>query len=150
MNILIVDDEESYRILLGSFLREHGWKVFSAANGEEAMKVLRAEIIDFIISDVYMPVMDGLKFHRQVMAMPEYAHIPFLFVSGFDDEATMQAVRLSKNTGFMRKTSSPNELKAWIQYLQMPPDTRPRTRPDAGAKAETVDRSRGRMRDVRR
>jgi DNA-binding response OmpR family regulator len=150
MNILIVDDEETYRMLLGSFLKDHGWKVRSAANGEEGLKVLQEEVIDFIISDVYMPVMDGLKFHRQVMSIRDYANVPFLFVSGFDDDATMQAVRVSKNTGFMRKTSSPNELKAWIQYLQMPAETRPKTRPDAGQRPEIVDRSRGRMRDTRR
>jgi CheY-like chemotaxis protein len=124
MNILVVDDEPSYRMLLEHFLREEGWSVFTAPNGEEGMNELRKTKMDFIISDVYMPVMDGLRFHKSVLAVPELAQIPFLFVSGYDDDQTLEAVRASKSTGFMKKSKPVEELKAWITYLTTPTEHR--------------------------
>jgi CheY-like chemotaxis protein len=124
MDILIVDDEPAYRMLVTHYLEEQGWKVHAASEGEEGLNVLRETKIDFIISDVYMPVMDGIRFHKAVRTTPEYAQIPFLFVSGFDDEHTMAAARALKDTGFMRKARPMSELKEWIQYLATPADRR--------------------------
>src|SRR5689334_9883592 len=113
MNILIVDDERLMRSLLRDYLKGLKWTVFEAENGEDALKVLRANPIDFIISDVYMPVMNGLHFHKEVMAAPESSNIPFLFISGYDDDLTRQAVQQSANAGFMKKGRPMSELKTW-------------------------------------
>ena len=124
MNILVVDDEPSYRMLLEHFLKDQGWTVCTASNGEEGLKKLRETKIDFIISDVYMPIMDGIKFQKAIHAIPEFAQIPFLFVSAFDDDYTMEAVRSSKYIGFMKKAKPVEELKEWIDYLTSPIDKR--------------------------
>jgi two-component system chemotaxis response regulator CheY len=129
MNILVVDDEPTYRMLLEQYLRKEGWSVHTAADGEEGMKKLTEVKIDFIISDVYMPRMDGVKFQTARREIPGYEEVPFLFVSGNDDEYTLQAARSSKNVGFIRKTKPLNELKTWIDYLMTPAEKRPATRP---------------------
>ncbi|MBI1806373.1 MAG: response regulator [Ignavibacteria bacterium] len=59
MNILVVDDESQYRMLVGGFLQDKGNTVFLAEHGVAAMKIMEDTKMDFIISDVYMPVMDG-------------------------------------------------------------------------------------------
>lgn len=129
MNILIVDDEPEYRFLLSHYLEDCGYKVFTAEHGEAGLKRLDYETIDLIISDVYMPIMDGLKFHRIVRSIPRFEKIPFLFVSGYDDEYTLSAVKSSRVDGFVRKARPMSELDAWIKYLLTPMNKRPDTPP---------------------
>jgi DNA-binding NtrC family response regulator len=60
--ILVVDDDESTRELLAVLLRRKGYGVHSAADGEEAWTLLNAELhYDLVITDLNMPVMDGLQ-----------------------------------------------------------------------------------------
>ena len=142
MKILLVDDDPSYRQAMELYLRTEGRSVVSAGDGAEALDKLKDSQIDFIISDVYMPVMDGIKFHKAVQEVPDFAKIPFLFVSGFDDDHTMEAVRASSgSTGFMKKARPVEELEEWIVYLSSPPDKRPSFRPGMGMKPHLPDRS---------
>jgi sigma-B regulation protein RsbU (phosphoserine phosphatase) len=129
MNLLVVDDEPSYRMLISDYFRQQGWTVFEAGEGDEALKQLAIEKIDFIISDIYMPVMDGLKFHKAVREHPIYGQLPFLFVSAYDDQYTIGAVKDTKLDGFIRKGRSLPELKAWVAYLMTPLAERPKLPP---------------------
>jgi CheY-like chemotaxis protein len=138
MNVLVVDDEREYRTLVGNYLEDQGWTVFLAADGQEGMDNLYREKIDIIVSDIYMPVMDGLKFYRNVRTNPKFAEIPFLFVSAYDDPSTIQAVKNPKLDGFSRKGRPVNDLKAWIQYLMTPPEKRPPTPPGDSATRSTA------------
>jgi len=146
MNILLVDDEPEYLFLLSHYLADHGNKVFTAEHGEAGLKILDQASVDIIISDVYMPVMDGFKFHKTVRATPKFAKIPFLFVSGFDDEYTVSAVKSSKLDGFCRKARPMNELNEWIVYLSTPPEKRSAQRP--GQQSTFKDKSRDRDRSL--
>jgi CheY-like chemotaxis protein len=147
MNILLVDDEPEYRLLLGNYLEIDGNKVFLAEHGEDALKKLDDAAMDIIISDVYMPVMDGLKFHKIVRSTARFQNIPFLFVSGYDDQHTLSAIKHSNLDGFVRKARPISELKAWIKYLTTPIDKRPPTPP--GTAHKQAERERGRDRSLR-
>ncbi len=131
MNILLVDDEPAYRLLMGDYLEDQGWKVLTATDGEDALKVLATSAVDCIVSDVYMPVMDGLKFYHAVREIDKYKTLPFLFVSAFDDLHTLTATGTSKNSAFLKKSRPPADLKAWIVYLTTPANKRPLTPPIA-------------------
>jgi CheY-like chemotaxis protein len=122
--MLIVDDERLMRSLLRDYLKGLKWTVHEAENGEEALAIVRSTPLDFIISDVYMPVMNGLNFYKAVIAEPATANIPFLFISGFDDDLTRQAVQQSANAGFLKKGRPMSELKTWIEFLQKPKEKR--------------------------
>jgi CheY-like chemotaxis protein len=129
MNILVVDDEPDYRLLMKAFLMAEGWDVFLAEDGEKALDKMSRTRMDIIISDVYMPVMDGVKFHRTVRGMPGYENIPFLFVSGYDDQLTLEAVKNPRIEGFLKKGRPPGILKEWVIYLTTPEESRPRIPP---------------------
>jgi CheY-like chemotaxis protein len=129
MNILVVDDEPEFRLLMRSFLMQEGWEVHVAENGEQALAKLGEEKIDLIISDVYMPVMDGIKFHRTVREMPGYEKLPFLFVSAYDDQYTLDAVKDPRVDGFFRKGRPVANLREWIHFLTAPEDKRPKIPP---------------------
>ena len=142
MNILIVDDETEYRMLIGKYLEGEGHTVFLADNGDDGLKKINDAAMDIIITDVYMPVMDGHKFHKIVRANPKFAHIPFLFVSGYDDEYTLEIVRASNLDGFIRKGRHLSEMKAWLQYLTRPLNKRPPSPPGSAIKPPTPERTR--------
>src|ERR1051326_5399236 len=129
LSVLLVDDEREYRLLAGSFLQDQGWTVYLAEHGQEAIDQLRRAKMDIIVSDIYMPVMDGLKLHRSIRQMPDYATIPFLFVSAYDDKYTMDAVKNPKIDAFFRKGRTLNEMREWILYLTTPIDKRPAVHP---------------------
>lgn len=86
--ILIVDDEPALNELLEEILISHGYKVYSAANGEQALKVLQNINIDLVISDVLMPGMDGYQLAEKIK--DKYPVIKLQLVSGFSDDLHMK------------------------------------------------------------
>ena len=129
MTILVVDDEPEYRLIMRSVLMAEGWDVLLAENGEEGMNKLRESKVDLVISDIYMPLMDGIKFHRTLRATPEFAKVPFLFVSAYDDQHTLDAVKDPRYDGFLRKARPVEELIEWITYLTLPEEKRAKLPP---------------------
>ncbi|MBF8296846.1 MAG: response regulator with CheY-like receiver domain and winged-helix DNA-binding domain [Bacteroidetes bacterium] len=142
MKILVVDDEEAHRLLLRNHIQSEEWDVLTAEDGEDALARLAKEKIDIIVSDVYMPVMDGIRLHKTVRSIPGYEKIPFLFVSAYDDQYTMEAVKDPKIDGFMKKGKPMAELKEWIRYLTAPEDQRPKFPPGQTRKAGPHDQFR--------
>jgi len=99
--LLIVDDEEALRYLLGEFLGELG-AVTVAANGAEALALTQQQFFDVIITDVDMPVMNGLDFYRAVAGHDSPDRSRFIFVTGKG---------LSEVTKFIATTGAPLLLK---------------------------------------
>ena len=79
--LLIDGDPKSLRVLEVS-LKKAGFEVVTATQGAEALGALQAALPDLIISDTDLDGMDGFDLCRQIKAKPEWAKIPFLFVSG--------------------------------------------------------------------
>lgn len=126
MNILVVDDQIDFHHLLSTYLEEEkDWKVFTALHGKAALEVLAQQKIDIIISDVYMPIMDGAKLYREVRNHPQYANIPFIFISAYDDPQTLSVMRFSLNDAFVLKQNLYAEIKGWIRYFMIPIAERP-------------------------
>jgi CheY-like chemotaxis protein len=132
VTILVVDDEPEYRLMLKSVLNIEGHEVITAENGAEGLKTLRMSDIDLVISDVYMPVMDGPRFHRAVRAEPQWITLPFLFVSAYDDDHTLESVKDPRYDGFFRKAGPLEMLFEWITFLTTPVERRTMPRPRMG------------------
>ena len=66
MRILIVDDEEAFLNVMEQVLRTQGYDVVKAQDGKQAREALEGEKIDLIMSDVFMPTLDGVRFHSFV------------------------------------------------------------------------------------
>jgi PAS domain S-box-containing protein len=79
MNILIVDDIAVNRKLLCAILEAEGHSIMEAADGAEALVVLKHEKVDAIISDILMPRMDGYRFCYEVRTSEHLRHLPFIF-----------------------------------------------------------------------
>jgi CheY-like chemotaxis protein len=132
VTILVVDDEPEYRLMLKSVLNIEGHEVITAENGAEGLKTLRTSDVDLVISDVYMPVMDGPRFHRAVRAELQWVTLPFLFVSAYDDDHTLESVKDPRYDGFFRKAGPIDIFFEWITFLTTPVERRTMPRPRMG------------------
>lgn len=94
--ILIVEDELNVRLNLSEILEREGFSVIAATNGAEAMSAIKGFIPDLILSDVRMPVMDGLELLQKIQEDPVTSVIPFVFLTA---KAEMQDLREAMNLG---------------------------------------------------
>jgi len=82
--ILIVDDEPELLEIFAQWMLREGYNVLTAANGAEALRTLTSRAVDALISDIRMPIMDGLVLVRRIWEMNLL--VPsIIFVSGFGD-----------------------------------------------------------------
>jgi CheY-like chemotaxis protein len=80
--VLVVDDREDSRVLVAKVLKAHGYDVFGARSGEEAISLAQREVPDLILMDMRLPGgMDGLEATRRIKALPELAHVPVIAVT---------------------------------------------------------------------
>ncbi|MBI4225095.1 MAG: response regulator [Candidatus Sungbacteria bacterium] len=113
--ILVVDDNEGMRRLLVTILPHYGeYEVVVALDGQDALNKLRQQPADLVISDVDMPIMDGLKLLITLRQDTALAHIPVIIMSGEDYERRAQ-VASSYNAQFIRK---PLELDQILQAVK--------------------------------
>ena len=79
--ILVVDDDLTLRKVLQSSLEQKGYYVVSVGSGTEALALFNRDIPDIVVSDVFMPQMDGFEFCRQLRSHPSGKLVPFIFLS---------------------------------------------------------------------
>ncbi len=96
-NILIVDDNLDSLSFLSTILREEGYKVRKAINGQMALMGAQAEVPDLILLDIMMPESDGYQVCQQLKALPLTREIPVIFLSALDE--TLDKVRAFKLGG---------------------------------------------------
>ncbi len=80
-SILVVDDDEAIRQMVGTLLVEEGFRVEMAQNGEEAMKLVRQDSFDLVILDILMPVMDGWEVASRMLCEEKTRDIPIVFLT---------------------------------------------------------------------
>ncbi|MBI3242131.1 MAG: response regulator [Chloroflexi bacterium] len=80
--ILIVEDDETLVASLREWLEIVGYQVITALNGRTALGLLEYSRPDIILSDITMPEMDGYEFLEAVRSQPQFATIPFMFLTG--------------------------------------------------------------------
>lgn len=82
-NILVVDDSESIRELIANTLEEAGYSVFRGVNGRDGVDKLQQmeQDMDLIVTDLFMPEMDGIDLIRNVRKMEDYKYTPILMLT---------------------------------------------------------------------
>ena len=83
--VLVVDDVETNRVILGEIIESMGCKVVLAENGTEALEKVREELPHLVLTDISMPEMDGYELCRVLKANAETKAIPIIFISAFDN-----------------------------------------------------------------
>jgi two-component system chemotaxis response regulator CheY len=109
--ILTVDDSTSMRQMVRAALEVDGYQIQEAQNGEEALAVLDAEPVDLVISDLYMPQMDGLALLRSIRERSEHRFTPVLLLTTESGEEMKRRGRASGATGWLVKPFQPEQLR---------------------------------------
>lgn len=112
--VLVIDDEADLRETLADLLEEEGFSTEQAANGVQALALLRAEAPrpDVILLDLMMPEMSGWQFRDEQLADPELASIPVVVMSAVDASGVDADVKLKKPFDVRHLLSSVERLVA--------------------------------------
>ena len=109
--ILIVDDSESIREVVNFTLENAGYNVLVGVDGKDALKFLDGKIvIDLLITDLYMPNMDGIGLIKAVRADPTYKRIPILFLTTESQRNKKMEAKNAGATGWIIKPFVPAKL----------------------------------------
>lgn len=115
---LVVDDFETMRKVTINQLRQLGaQKILSAKDGQEALRIIRSERIDVVLSDWNMPVMTGIELLRAVRADPRTANMPFLMVTAEAERPKIEAAIEAGVSSMLIKPYSPHQLVTRVEKI---------------------------------
>jgi two-component system cell cycle sensor histidine kinase/response regulator CckA len=107
--VLVVEDDALVRSMVRRALSEAGFRVIEAANGEEALAVVRSDSqIDAVLTDLAMPELGGRQLARQLGE--QWPDLPVVFMSGYTDDDVARRGLLDPGVPFLEKPLSPNAL----------------------------------------
>lgn len=115
--ILLVDDSASVRTVAGIALRGAGYEVLEATNGKEGLGKLNGDKIHLIVSDVNMPVMDGITFLKEVKGHPSYRFTPVIMLTTEAGEDKKQLGRAAGAKAWIVKPFQPQNLLDAVSKL---------------------------------
>ena len=115
--ILMVDDSPSVRQVVGLTLKGAGYQVLEAANGAEALTKALANKVHAVVTDLNMPVMDGLTFIRKYRAAPASNGVPIIFLTTESSAAVKEEAKQAGATGWMVKPFQPDQLLAVVRRV---------------------------------
>ena len=115
--VLIVDDSSSVRTVARMALREKGYDVVEASNGQEALTKLDTERCHLVISDVNMPVMDGITLLKEIKKHPNYKFTPVIMLTTEAGEDKKQEGRAAGAKAWITKPFQPQILVDAVSKL---------------------------------
>ena len=114
--ILLVDDEEEILEFLDKILKKK-YTIYKADNGDEALAILSAEIVQLVVSDVMMPGMDGFQLCKAIKSNFEYSHIPVILLTAKNTiQSKVEGLELGADA-YIEKPFSKEHLLAQIASL---------------------------------
>jgi len=119
-SILIVDDSSSVRTVVGIALRGAGYDVIEACDGQDGLNKLAGIKVNLIISDVNMPVMDGLSFLKEVKKSSAHKFTPVMMLTTEAGEDKMAVGKAEGARAWMTKPFKPEQMLAAVQKLVLP------------------------------
>ena len=116
INVLVVDDSSVMRSMIIKTMNMSGLElgeVSQAANGMEALGLLKEKWVDLVVADINMPVMNGEEMINRMMEDPEVKAIPILVVSTEASQARIESL-MNKGARFIKKPFSPELIRNTI------------------------------------
>ena len=111
--IILADDEERWRMIVHDFLDREGYTVLEAADGKQAVELMRAHPdVDLVILDIMMPVMDGLEACREIR---RFSQVPVLMVTAREDEESEIS---GMRGGADQYISKPVKMRAFMERVK--------------------------------
>lgn len=115
VSFLIVDDERAVRQLLIDGLQQKNYSISEAANGRDALRKLKESTFDFVISDISMKKMDGIKLLDEIKST--HPDTCVVMISGYPDEYKRQEILSAGADCYITKPFSTTEIFDTIETL---------------------------------
>ncbi len=119
-NILIVDDSSAMRSIIKKTITMSGFdigEIFEGENGEEALAILKDNWVDVILTDIHMPIMDGVSLMKVQMKDPVLSSIPAVFITTEGREDRVKEILVMGAKGYIRKPFKPEEIKKLLMEV---------------------------------
>jgi CheY-like chemotaxis protein len=118
--ILVVDDEAHILHVLSLKLRNAGYEVLTAVDGEDGYEIAGQELPDLVITDFQMPYMTGLELCRALAADAPTAHIPVLILTARGYALEDEDLRIGNIKGVLSKPFSPRAVLQLVKETLSP------------------------------
>jgi two-component system, chemotaxis family, chemotaxis protein CheY len=118
--IMIVDDSASLRQVVGIALKGAGYDVIEASDGKDAIGKLTGQKVHLIVSDVNMPVMDGITMVKNIKQMPSYKFTPIMMLTTESDTEKKMAGKAAGAKAWLVKPFQPPVLLDAVSKLVLP------------------------------
>jgi two-component system, OmpR family, alkaline phosphatase synthesis response regulator PhoP len=118
--ILVADDESHILHVVSLKLRNAGYEVLTACDGQEALDIATAELPDMLITDFQMPMLSGLELCRRLKQNPQTSSIPAIMLTARGYHLEVHDTDESGIVRVLSKPFSPRELLAAVNDLLMP------------------------------
>ena len=109
--IVVMEDDDTLRLLISSILKKSGYTVFQAPDGLRGLELVRRHKPDLVVSDVQMPEMDGVTMLTRLREEPEIAHVPVILLTSLGDRAHVRTGMTSGADDYLTKPFLPDELR---------------------------------------
>jgi CheY-like chemotaxis protein len=115
--ILLIEDKAGLLDTLKSLLELHDYAVLTAANGEEGLVMAIRHLPDLVISDIYMPVLNGYELLDRFRKHPQLCNIPVIIASAKNQDHEIEAMVEKGAAGYLSKPFVFNQLHEQIKRL---------------------------------
>lgn len=115
--ILIIDDSATMRLIIADALKNAGFEIIEAENGEVGLSLLKTAKPDGILLDVEMPGLNGFEVCAEIRKLPEYQYTPIMMVTGLEDFESIQKAFIAGATDFTSKPVNPTLIGYRVRYM---------------------------------
>ena len=119
-NILVVDDSTTVRAVLAKTLELAHIPVnqlYQAANGRQALGILQETWIDLVLTDINMPVMDGMELVKEMAGDGLLRQVPVVVISTEGSEVRIAELKQQGIQGYIRKPFTPEQVKEVVEHV---------------------------------
>lgn len=115
--VLVVDDEQSIRLICSINFQASGWECVEAVNGEEGLERVRLERPEIVLLDVMMPLVDGWEVAERLAEDPATRDIPVVFLTARAERRDRERAHALGAVGYLAKPLDPVKLPGQIEEL---------------------------------
>lgn len=115
--ILIIDDSASMRAILGDMLVDAGYKVVEAIDGFAGLELVKETKFDLIITDLSMPVIDGITFVREAKKLASCKFVPIVVLTAEGDAAKLDEAKKAGASTWLTKPFKEKQLRAVLKMV---------------------------------
>lgn len=114
-NILIVDDDDGVREMLADFFGVLGYHSIVACNGREALSLLEKHEVSLVISDIKMPVMDGIEMLKKIKK--DHADLDVILITGYEPDYSRDSVKQAGASDYLCKPFNIDVIEKKVRSL---------------------------------